>query len=101
VSSLVRPLNRIKLRGEVFGVYSKVYTLCYSQNGKTERLHLKNAILLTNVSVGGLHAQYPECSLADVRSWYRGLVILGYTITQLILRRDYGKSRECTSAASR
>ena len=46
MSSLVRPLNRIKLRGEVFGVYSKVYTLCYSQNGKTERLQLKNAILL-------------------------------------------------------
>jgi hypothetical protein len=48
-----------------------------------------------------LHAQYPECSLADVRSWYRGLVILGYTIALLILRGDYGKSRECTSAASR
>ena len=39
-----RLLNRIKLHRDVFSVYSKVYTLYYSQNGKIERLHLKKAI---------------------------------------------------------
>jgi hypothetical protein len=37
-------LDRIKLHRDVFGVYSKVYILYYSQNGRIERLHLKNAI---------------------------------------------------------
>jgi hypothetical protein len=46
VSSLVRLLNRIKLHRDVFGVYSKVDIRYYSQNGKIEQLHLKNAILL-------------------------------------------------------
>jgi hypothetical protein len=73
VSSLVRLLNRIKLHRDVSGVYSKVYTLCYSQNGKPERLHLKNAILFNeNVSVV-VHTSYAvsasikQRSLASVR----------------------------------
>jgi hypothetical protein len=47
VSSLIHLLNRIKLNGDVFTVYSKVDILYYSQNGKIEGLHLKNAILLS------------------------------------------------------
>ena len=46
MSSLVRLLNRIKLHRDVFGVYSKVDILYYSQNGKIEGLHLKKAMLL-------------------------------------------------------
>jgi hypothetical protein len=40
-------LNRIKLNGDVFSVYSKVDILYYSQNGKIEGRHSKNAILLS------------------------------------------------------
>jgi len=50
VSSLVRLLNRMKVHRDVFGVYSKVDILYYSQNRKIERLHLKNAILLNEMS---------------------------------------------------
>ena len=44
MSSLVRLLNRINLHRDVFGVYSKVDILYYSQNGQIEGLHLKNAM---------------------------------------------------------
>jgi hypothetical protein len=52
VSSLLRLLNRIKLHRDVFGVYSKVDILYYSQNGKMEGLHLKNAMLLNETYQG-------------------------------------------------
>src|SRR4029077_17851527 len=42
--------HHAKLHRDVCGVCSKVHILCYSQNGKIEGLHLKNAILLNKVS---------------------------------------------------
>ena len=43
--------HHAKLHRDAWGVCSKVHIRCYSQNGKIEGLHLKNAISLNKVSM--------------------------------------------------
>jgi hypothetical protein len=86
VSSLVRLLDRIKLHRDVSGVYSKVHTLCYSQNGKLERLHWKNAILL-------------ELTRNETYQWFL-VVNTSYAISTSIKQRSVASIRR-TAASER
>jgi hypothetical protein len=64
--------HHAKLHRDAGGVCSKVHILCYSQNGKIEGLHLKNAILLNKVSMAicnsyAISAFLKQCSAASIR----------------------------------